>query len=93
MPTYMLQWFQPTLEEDTFLRLSQGLTQAAASLSDDGISIRHLASAVSGADEMAFCVLEAPSVEAAREVGTRARLVIERVTEALFTRGGDWRRT
>jgi hypothetical protein len=88
VPTYMLQWFQPRLEEDAFVRLSQRLTHAAASLSEEGTPIRHLASAVSGPDEMAFCVLEAPSAEAASEVSRRAGLLIERITDAHFTGGG-----
>jgi hypothetical protein len=92
MPTYMLQWFQPRLEEDAFIVLSEALTHAASGLRSEGTPIRHLVSALSCPDEMAFCLLEAPSSDAAREVGTRAGLRIERITEALFTGGGVWRR-
>jgi hypothetical protein len=83
----MLQWFQPTLEEDEFLLVSQEVVSAAARLTGEGTPIRHLASALSCPDEMAFCLLDGPSLEAAREVGTRAGLLIDRVTEAVFTSG------
>ncbi len=85
MPTYMLQWFQPTVEEDEFVLLSQAFSNAAVSLSSEGTPIEYLASALSRPDEMAFCLLESPSAEAASEVGSRAGLLIDRTTEALFT--------
>lgn len=91
VPTYMLQWFQPTLEEDAFLVLGEALTEAAAGQRSEGQPIRHLASALSRPDEMAFCLLEAPSSDAASEVATRAGLLIERITEALFTQPSKYR--
>lgn len=59
------------------------LQAAAEELTAAGLHVHHVRSILVPDDETCFHVFEGPSVEAVEEVGRRADLEFDRVTEAL----------
>lgn len=84
MPTYLVEWYLPAAEHAGFRSAAQRLAAAAADIAAAGPPVSYLGAALSRPDETAFCVLEVPGEDVLAEVGRRAGLRFDRISEALY---------
>jgi hypothetical protein len=84
MTTYLAEWYLPAAEHAGFRSAAHRLAAAVAGIAGAGTPVRYLGAVLARPDEMAFCVLEAPGVEVLAEVGRRAGLRFDRISEALY---------
>lgn len=69
------------------------IERAAERLTSNGVPVHYLRSILVPGDETCFHLFESPSLEAVHEVGRRAQLEFDRVTEAVepVSREGELR--
>ena len=84
MTTYLVEWYLPATEHAGFGSVAQRLAAAVAGIAAAGPPVSYLGAALSRPDEMAFCILEAPSEDVLAEAGRRAGLRFDRISEALY---------
>jgi hypothetical protein len=84
MPTYLVEWYLPAAEHPRFRPMAHRLAAAAAGIAVAGPPVSYLGAALSRPDETAFCILEAPDEDVLAEVGRRAGLRFDRISEALY---------
>jgi hypothetical protein len=83
MARFLVEAYAPNADAIDPVEAIGRLEAAAEELSAAGPTVRHLHVIVVPGDETCFHVFEGPSVEVVEEVGRRARVAFDRVTEAL----------
>lgn len=83
MPTFLVEAYQPRGRNKSLAEIERRARAAAAELSISGTAVRYLRSIYVPADETCFHFIEAASLEAVEEVGRRAGLAFDRITEAV----------
>ena len=81
--TFMAECFWPGVSEQKLREAGARARRAAAASGRDGDRVRYLGAILVPADETAFCLFEAASVEAVRQVSARAAIPFERVVETV----------
>jgi hypothetical protein len=80
---FMAECFWPGVTEQQVVEAGTRARQAARSAHSSGGRAHYLGAILVPADEIALCLLEAPSIEAALDVNRRAELPSERVIEIM----------
>jgi hypothetical protein len=83
MPTFLVEAYEPRGHDESLAEIERRARTAAAELSRSGTAVRYMRSIYVPADETCFHVFEGPSIEVVEEVGRRARLEFDRITEAV----------
>lgn len=83
MPTFLVEAYEPRGRNGSLAEIERRARAAAAELSRSGKAVRYLRSIYVPTDETCFHVFEGPSVEVVEEVGRRAQLEFNHVTEAV----------
>lgn len=83
MPEFLVELYVPRTDAASMRRGAERARQAAEEMSSQGTVIRYLRSILVPDDETCFHLYKASSVEAVREVGSRAGLRFERISEAV----------
>ena len=79
--TFMAECFWPGVTEQQLADAGARAGQAAQAISSNGGLARYLGSILVPADEIALCLFEAPSLDAASELNRRAAIPFERILE------------
>jgi hypothetical protein len=82
MPTYLVEAYEPRGHDASLAEIERRARAAAEELSRSGTAVRYMRSIYVPADETCFHVFESSSIEVVEEVGRRAHLEFDRVTEA-----------
>jgi hypothetical protein len=77
----MAECFWPGVTRLLLQDAGRRAVQAAQGLSSSGASTRYVGSILVPADEIALCLFEAPSIDAATEINERAAIPFERLLE------------
>ncbi len=83
MPTFLVEAYEPRGRNESLAEIERRARAAAAELSRSGMAVRYLRSIYIPVDETCFHVIECPSIEVVEEVGRRAQLEFDRITEAI----------
>jgi hypothetical protein len=83
MPEFLVELYAPRADVARMRRGAQRARQAAAELSNQGTPVRYVRSIFVPDDETCFHLYRAGSVEAVREVESRAGLRFERISKAV----------
>ena len=83
MPTFLVEAYEPNGHRESLADIERRSRAMAAELSREGIAVRYLRSIYVPADETCFHVFEGQSLEAIEELGRRAGLIFDRITEAV----------
>jgi hypothetical protein len=83
MPTFLVEAYEPCGRAGSLVEIERRARTAAAELSRSGTTVRYMRSIYIPADETCFHVIEGPSIEVVEEVGRRAQLEFDRITEAI----------
>jgi hypothetical protein len=86
--TYLVECFWPGVSETTLVAATERARKAALELQREGQQIAYLDSILIPVDEIVFCLFDAPSVTAVRDVSRRAALPFERIVESVRVRAG-----
>jgi len=81
--TVLVEHYWPGVTEEAFRMAAERVRSSASELAGAGESIRYLHSTLVPADESAFCVFEAASVELVERAYALAEVPFERVVVAL----------
>jgi hypothetical protein len=82
----MAECFWPGVTEQQLVDAGGRAHRVALGIASEGSLARYLGSILVPADEIAFCLFEAPSLEAAGEIGRRAAIPFERILEIVHLR-------
>jgi hypothetical protein len=86
MTTYMAECFWPGVSEQLVADAGDRARREALGIrSQDGLA-RYIGSILVPSDEIAFCFLEAASLETAGDIGRRAAIPFERILEIVRVR-------
>ena len=77
----MAECFWPGVTEQHVITAGARARRAAEAIRDGGGAVRYLGSILVPGDEIALCLFEAASLEAAQDVNRRADIPSERVLE------------
>lgn len=83
MPTFLVEAYEPRGRNGSLAEIEGRARAAAAELSRSGMAVRYLRSIYVPADETCFHVFEGSSIGQVEEVGRRAGLAFDRITEAV----------
>ena len=83
MPTFLIEAYEPNRHGESLADIERRSRTVAAELSREGTAVRYLRSIYVPADETCFHLFESPSIEGVQEVGRRAGLIFDRITEAV----------
>jgi hypothetical protein len=83
MTTYMAECFWPGVTEQQLADAGARARRAAEAMSVDGVRAHDLGSILVPADEIALCLFEAASIEAASDLNRRAAIPFERILEVV----------
>lgn len=86
MTTFMAECFWPGVSEQQLVEAGARAHRAALAIGSESALARYLGSILVPADEIAFCLFEAPSLETAGEIGRRAAIPFERILEIVHLR-------
>jgi hypothetical protein len=81
--TYLVEHYWPGITAETFRSAAERVRAAAEAMARDGAPIRFRHSTMVLADEAAFCVFDATSVELIAQLYARAGVPFERIVAAL----------
>lgn len=93
MTTFMAECFWPGVTERQVADAGRRARRATLALRSEGAFSRYLGSILVPSDEIAFCLLEAASLDAACDVSRRAAIPFERVLEVVRVRPSPSRRS
>jgi hypothetical protein len=79
----MAECFWPGVTQLLLQDAGRRARQVAERLSSEGASTRYVGSILVPADEVAFCLFEAASIEAATEANQRSEIPFERILEVV----------
>ncbi len=80
---YLAESYVPRLATAELDGVASRACAGARVMADAGMPVRHLSSIFVPEDEICFHLFEASSAAAVKEAGARARLVFERIAEAV----------
>jgi hypothetical protein len=83
MASYLLETYAAGLGAEDVANTATRARAAAATLTRDGMPVRHLRSFLVPADEMFLHFFEAPSADAVGQLASIAELEVERVVETI----------
>jgi hypothetical protein len=83
MTTYMAECFWPGVTEQLLADAGARAGRATEAMSVDGVRAHYLGSILVPADEIALCLIEASSLEAASDLNRRAGIPFERILEVV----------
>jgi hypothetical protein len=81
MLAFMAECFWPGVTEQQLMAAGARARQAAGAISSDGVIARYTGSILVPGDEIAFCLFEATSIDAASDLNRRAAIPFERLLE------------
>jgi hypothetical protein len=81
--TYLVEHYLPGATPEGFRATATRLRSAAATLRDAGTPIRYRRAILMPADEAAFCVFEAESVDVVEQLYCSAGITFDRIVDAL----------
>jgi hypothetical protein len=82
----MAECFWPGVTEQQLVDAAARAQRAALATVSEGTPARYLGCILVPADEIAFCLFEAPSLEVAGDIGRRAAIPFERILEIVHLR-------
>jgi hypothetical protein len=82
----MAECFWPGVTEHRLAEAGASAHRAARAIGSEGQVARYLGSILIPVDEIAFCLFEARSLEAAGEIGRRGAIPFERIVEIVRLR-------
>jgi hypothetical protein len=85
----MAECFWPGVTEQQLADAGTRARRAAGVINSNGVLVRHTGSILVPADEIALCLFEAESIDAASDLNRRAEIPFERILE--IVRLGPWR--
>jgi hypothetical protein len=88
MTTFMAECFWPGVTEQQLVDAGARARRVAQAISLDGVFARYTGSILVPTDEIALCLFEATSIDAASDVNRRAAIPFERILE--IVRLGPW---
>jgi hypothetical protein len=83
MPEFLAETYAPATHPAPAVSRAGNLSVAAGRACRLGVSVRFAGAIVVPDDETCFCLYQAPSAAAVCEAMTRARLQLERITQAM----------
>ncbi len=83
MPMFLVETYAPQRPHGALVEIERRARNAATQLSRAGMAVRYLRTMYVPADETCFHVFEGPSADAIKQVGRRAHLEFDRITEAV----------
>lgn len=83
LPHYLVEWYQAGLTGDLLDQAAERIGHATRQAAADGSTVHLLLTLCVPDDDVAFCLFAATSAQAVAEVCGRARLPLDRITEAL----------
>lgn len=81
--TYLVEHYWPGVTEETFRSAAERVRTTAKEMARGGTAIRHLHSIMVPADEAAFCVFAAASMELVKQLYARAGVRADRIVAAV----------
>ena len=81
--TYLVEHYWPGITAETFRSATAQVRATARAMARDGTPIRYLHSTMIPADEAAFCVFDAASMELIEQLYARAGVRFDRIVAAL----------
>ena len=81
--TYLVEHYWPGLTTETFRATAERVRATARAMARGGTPIRYLRSIMVPADEAAFCVFDAASMELIEQLYARAGVRFDRIVAAL----------
>jgi len=81
--TYLVEHYWPGVTPEVFRSATERVRMAAETMARGGTAIRYLHSTLVPADEAAFCVLVADSVDLIEQLYARAGVRFDRIMPAL----------
>jgi hypothetical protein len=89
--SFMAECFWPGVTEQHLTEAGTRARQAADAINSHGVLVRHTGSILVPADEIAFCLFDAASIDAVSDLNRRAAVPFERILEIVHL--GPWRRS
>jgi hypothetical protein len=89
MPEYLLEFYVSATDPDVGAEHDRSVRQAAETLTSQGTPVHYRRSMFVSADETYFVVLEAESVDAARETASLAHVSCDRVAAVTHPASSD----
>lgn len=89
MPKYLVERHLPGFDTAQLPGAASMAKKAAAEMTSEGTPVSYLRSTFLPGDDKCYCLFEAPSEAAVREVNQRAELPLLTVTEALHIASED----
>jgi hypothetical protein len=86
--SFMAECFWPGVTEQHLSNAGSRARRAADAVNANGVLVRHTGSILVPADEIAFCLFEAASLDAASDLNRRAEIPFERILEIVCL--GPW---
>ena len=83
MTTFMAECFWPGVTAQKVADAGERLRQASGAIGSEGGFARYLGSVLVPTDEIALCLFEAASIDAASEVNRREAIPSERILEVV----------
>lgn len=83
MPKYIVERNIPDLTAEQLTAAAASAKDAAVRMGRDGAPVRYLRSTYVPGESKCYCLFEAPSADAVREVNEVASLPVSRIVEAL----------
>ena len=81
--TYLVEQYSPGITTDAFRETTERVRTTAQAMARSGTAIRYLHSTMVPADEAAFFVLDAASIELVEQLYARAGIRFDRIVPAL----------
>ena len=81
MTSFMAECFWPGVTEQQLAEAGVRARRAAVAISSGGVPARYIGSILVPADEIALCLFEAASIEAASDLNRRAAIPFERILQ------------
>ena len=81
MTAFMAECFWPGVTEQQLVDAGARARRAAGAIGPDGAFARYMSSILVPSDEIAFCLFEATSIDAASDLNQRAAIPFERILE------------
>jgi hypothetical protein len=83
MTSFMAECFWPGVTEQQLAEAGARARCATGAITAGGVSARYVGSILVPADEIALCLFEAASIEAASDLNRRAAIPFERILEVV----------
>jgi hypothetical protein len=83
MAEFLVETYAPRETANAVVAYVEDVARAADQMSEQGTEVRFLRAIFAPEEETCFYHYESPSADAVREAATRARLPLERITEAM----------